>query len=260
MGISMINDILALTSEDVINGFHLSPEHDRYICNICLREFVIGEIFKIGNKYFDAVKTAEQHICEEHGSVLEVLTSADKRYTGITENQKELLLMIADGLSDNEIAKKTSTAAATVRHQRFMFKEKAKQAKLYLSIYELAIQGKKNSRTGRDGEEDLIDIHKGAKMVDDRYLVTKAEEDEIISNMFLSLAPLKLKNLSPKEKKKIVILRKISEQFSKDSTYSEKEVNKILSDIYEDFATVRRYLVEYGFMERTIDCGKYWVK
>jgi len=27
-----------------------------------------------------------------------------------------------------------------------------------------------------------------------------------------------------------------------------------------DHATLRRYLIEYGFLERTQDCGTYWVK
>ncbi|MEG2739993.1 DUF2087 domain-containing protein, partial [Clostridium sp.] len=30
--------------------------------------------------------------------------------------------------------------------------------------------------------------------------------------------------------------------------------------IYEDYATIRRALVEYGFMKRSNDCSSYWVK
>ncbi|HEX9062442.1 MAG TPA: DUF2087 domain-containing protein, partial [Clostridia bacterium] len=58
----------------------------------------------------------------------------------------------------------------------------------------------------------------------------------------------------------IVILKKISEQFEKNKRYSEKELNHIIKEIYEDFATIRRYLIEYGFMERTNDCKEYWLK
>ena len=36
--------------------------------------------------------------------------------------------------------------------------------------------------------------------------------------------------------------------------------NSVLKLIYEDYATIRRYLIEYGFMERTNDCKEYWVK
>ena len=97
-------------------------------------------------------------------------------------------------------------------------------------------------------------------MVDDRYSITKTEEDKIIASVFESLEPLKLKVFSPKEKKKIVILRKITEQFSKGKKYSEKDINSILKPIFEDYATIRRYLIEYGFMERTNDCKEYWLK
>jgi len=192
--------------------------------------------------------------------MLDILTSNDKKYTGITENQKELFKMIYSGMSDNEIAKITGVAPATIRHQRFVFREKAKQAKLYLSIYELALQGAAKSKTMPNGNEEIIDIHKGAKMVDDRYFVTKAEEQKVISTMFSSLSPLKLKTFSAKEKKKIVILKKIAEQFEMNKRYSEKELNSIIKGIYEDFATIRRYLIEYGFMERTNDCKEYWLK
>ncbi|MFR2551837.1 MAG: DUF2087 domain-containing protein [Clostridioides difficile] len=40
------------------------------------------------------------------------------------------------------------------------------------------------------------------------------------------------------------------EQFERGKKYSEKEVNQILESIYDDFATIRRYLIEYGFMSR----------
>ncbi|MGX4667923.1 DUF2087 domain-containing protein [Cerasibacillus sp. JNUCC 74] len=42
--------------------------------------------------------------------------------------------------------------------------------------------------------------------------------------------------------------------------YSEMEVNEILKAIYSDFAILRRYLIDYEFMERSRDCTKYWVK
>lgn len=255
-----MDDILALSLEELKHGFAFEPDHDRYVCNLCRSAFENGEVFKVGERYFNAEKMAEIHVEAEHGSMLDVLMSREKRYTGLTDIQKELLSMFSSGLTDSEIAKRTGTAAATIRHQRFMFKEKAKQAKLYLAIYECSNMSKQKSRNKADEKEEFMEIHEGAKMVDDRYFVTKAEEDTIIANMFSSLEPLKLKNLSPKEKKKIVILKKITGQFDSARKYSEKELNTILKDIYEDFATVRRYLIEYGFMARTDDGKEYWLK
>ncbi len=36
----------------------------------------------------------------------------------------------------------------------------------------------------------------------------------------------------------------------KDSTFTEKEVNAFLAEIYDDFAILRRYLVDYGYLSR----------
>lgn len=61
-----------------------------------------------------------------------------------------------------------------------------------------------------------------------------------------------------KEKKLLVVLRWLATQFEYDRTYTEKDVNAILSTIHEDYATLRRSLVEYGFMRREIGGGDYW--
>lgn len=256
----MINKLSNLSLDEIKNGYSFNPKSDKYICNICSKEFENGEIFKIDERYFDAEKMIKIHIKDAHSEVLPILMSFDKKFTGITENQKELLYMIYSGMTDGEISKKLGVAPATIRHQRFTFREKAKQAKLYLAIYELAFQGMEKNRNSLDSKESIVDVRNGAKMVDDRYFTTKAEEDQVISTMFSSIDPLRLTTFPAKEKKKIVILRKIANQFENDKRYSEKEVNMILKEIYDDFATIRRYLIEYGFMERTIDCQYYWIK
>lgn len=256
----MINKFWNMTLEEIKNGFTFNSKLDKYVCNICGKEFQNGEIFKIDNRYFDAKKMIKLHIQRDHLEVLQILMSYDKKYTGITENQKELLSIIYSGMTDIEIAKKMGVSAATIRHQRFTFREKAKQAKLYLAIYELAFQGMEKNKSKQDSKDDIVEVHNGAKMVDDRYFITKAEEDQVLFTAFSSLTPLKLKIFSSKEKKKIVILKKIAEQFERNKRYSEKEINLILKEIYEDFATIRRYLIEYGFMERTTDCNEYWLK
>jgi DNA-binding NarL/FixJ family response regulator len=108
-------------------------------------------------KHFDLkAMLTKIHIEKEHAEVLQLLMSYDKKFTGITENQKELLSMIHSGMTDGEIAKKMGVAAATIRHQRFTFREKAKQAKLYLAIYELAFQGMERNKSLLDNNEDII--------------------------------------------------------------------------------------------------------
>ena len=104
------------------------------------------------------------------------------------------------------------------------------------------------------------EIHSGATSVDERYLVTPEETKKILETCFSSLEPLVLAHFPVKEKKKLVILRLISGQFEAGKRYAEKEVNEILKFVYEDYVTIRRYLIEYGFMDRTRDCAEYWLK
>ena len=83
-------------------------------------------------------------------------------------------------------------------------------------------------------------------MVDARYEITQQEEQKILSTVFASMQPLRLKTFPPKEKKKVVILRTIAKEFEEGIRYSEVQVNEILKDIYPDYVTLRRYLIEYG--------------
>ena len=97
-------------------------------------------------------------------------------------------------------------------------------------------------------------------MVDDRYLATEEEREKILDTFFSSRSPLKLKSLSSKEKKKLIILSEIAAAFEKERQYTEKEVNQLLENIYDDYVTLRRYLIEYGFLDRTTNCSAYWRK
>lgn len=120
----MTSDFLNKTLTEIKSGYSYNDENCKYSCNNCGKEFETGEIFMFDNRYFEASKAIKLHIEKEHKSMFEMLTSYDKKYTGLTENQKELLAMINKGLSDNEIAKKLCVAPSTIRHQRFVLGKK----------------------------------------------------------------------------------------------------------------------------------------
>ncbi|MBC8062998.1 MAG: DUF2087 domain-containing protein [Clostridiaceae bacterium] len=249
-----VNEKLLLESnfEEIKNGYSLDTDKGIYKCLICGEIFEIGEVYSLNGRFFEAYKAIILHIKEKHGCILETLLEFDKKYTGITDNQKKLLNDFYYGLSDNEIAKKNELSPATIRHQRFMFREKAKQAKVYLAIFELVEKSL--------SKEGFVKVHNGATMVDERYEVTNSEQELIIKTYFDKTDSLKLKSFPTKEKRKIVVLRKISTLFEADKKYTEIQINNILKPIYSDVATIRRYLIEYGFMERTKDCKEYWLK
>ena len=69
----------------------------------------------------------------------------------------------------------------------------------------------------------------------------------------------KVTQFPTKEKKWLVMLRWLATKFEPGKRYSEKQVNAILTAYHEDYATIRRNLVEYGFMRRERGGGDYWL-
>ena len=59
-----------------------------------------------------------------------------------------------------------------------------------------------------------------------------------------------------RHKKRIVVLAWLAKQFEMGVRYSELEVNEQLQRYHPDYASLRRYLVDYGFMQR--EQGVYW--
>lgn len=77
-----------------------------------------------------------------------------------------------------DMAKKLNVTEATIRRQRFTFREKAKQAKFYLAMYELVFEDEPITT------EQIIPIHNNAIYVDDRYLITEDEKQHIVETFF----------------------------------------------------------------------------
>lgn len=238
--------------EEVKQGYLFKDEH--YTCLICGKSFEKGIIYQENDTLYQAEKYISLHINNSHGSVFEFLLDMDKKYTGLTDLQKNLLSYFYQDLSDQEIIKLSGGGStSTIRNHRFSFREKEKQAKVFLAIMEILKE--KNTK-----KSDLIEIHRTATMVDERYSITEEENSKFIKAYFKEGEDGPLSDFPTKEKRKIIILRHIIKKFDSNKKYSEKEVNAILKSIYHDYVTLRRYLIEYGYMDRTTDCSYYWVK
>ena len=87
------------------------------------------------------------------------------------------------------------------------------------------------------------------------------EEQKILRGYFSSAQGLngKISVIPSKEKRKKVVLAEIAKRFDCGKNYTEQEVNEILHHIYDDYATLRRHMVEYGYMNRERDGSRYWL-
>ncbi len=70
----------------------------------------------------------------------------------------------------------------------------------------------------------------------------------------------KLTRLPKGPKKTEVVLRWLATLFEAEKLYSEHEVNEVLKDKYaEDYVSLRRDLVDFGYLRRERGGGKYWL-
>ncbi|QGU95953.1 DUF2087 domain-containing protein [Clostridium bovifaecis] len=189
--------------EDFKRGYIWNNKEAQFVCLIC------GE--EIGDKD-DSINA---HITT-HGNPIERLLLLDKKYTGLTEIQKELLAMISNKYSNKEIASKLACTESTIRNMRFALRERARQARAFLAVMELA-------------QEDMPTVTQP-----------------------------KLRAFPAKEGKRKALLPRFANLFEPNKEYTEKEVKKIIKTIYEDDATIRRYLVDYGYLSRNKDGSKYY--
>jgi hypothetical protein len=60
----------------------------------------------------------------------------------------------------------------------------------------------------------------------------------------------RLRQIPAQRKKRVIVLQHLLQRFDPAQTYSEREVNDRLRPANDDVATLRRELVDYGFMER----------
>ena len=253
-----MNDLTELfwqaSLDEIKQGYLYQEQTDEFVCLICGKSFANGVIYPHQEQLYEARKYIAIHIAKQHGSSFEVLLNLDKKLTGLTDHQKTILELFYTGHTDTEIAKILNTGStSTIRNHRFSLREKQKQAKVFLAIMELLGEQTPKKQT-------FIDIPRNSKMVDDRFAITEEENKKILSACFKQGLDGPLELFPLKEKKRVVIVRHLLKNFESDKTYTEKEVNGVLGQFYPDYVLLRRYLIEYGFMDRTQDGSAYWVR
>ena len=80
-----------------------------------------------------------------------------------------------------------------------------------------------------------------------------AEEAEVLARFFHGD---RLSELPAQRHKRLVVLERLALEFEPGVRYRELEVNSLLRRFHDDHATLRRALVDEGFLDRA--AGEYW--
>lgn len=224
-----------------------------WICLLCGKTLEKGIIYPDHDVLYEAKRYMTVHIQREHGSVFQYLSGLDKKLTGLTEHQNRLLQLFYEGMNDKEVQQALGIgSASTIRNHRFALKEKERQSKVLLTLMELLKEKDRHAPS-------MVEIPKQARMVDERYNVTEEERQSILAKVFPEGTEAPLKTFKLKEKQKYVVLREIAARFKPGVMYSENEINDMIGRDNPDYVTIRRYLIEYGFLDRRDDGSQYWL-
>lgn len=238
--------------EELKQGY--MEKKETYTCLLCGEKTEKGMVYPYKDRFYEAERYMRIHIETEHISVFDYLLSMDKKLTGLTDHQKSLLQLFYQGKSDKDIQKEMNMGStSTIRHHRFALKEKERQAKTFLAIMELLKEKDEHAPA-------FLPVHKTATMVDDRYNITQEEMEKILKKYFPNGTNEPLVKFPPREKQRLIVLREIAGRLKPEHAYGEKELNQALKVIYEDYALIRRYLIDYGFLDRKPDGSEYWLK
>src|SRR5215217_589362 len=99
---------------------------------------------------------------------------------------------------------------------------------------------------------DAIRDLSGAVLGDQAHQPTDDEDNAVLRSFFDGP---RLRQIPASRKKRVIVLRRLLERFVPGRAYPETEVNELLRQAHDDVATLRRELVDYGFMVR--DRGIY---
>lgn len=105
-------------------------------------------------------------------------------------------------------------------------------------------------------QQPLLDALRATAQLADRTEIpddTAAYDQKVLSDF---LVAGRLKAIPAQQKKRDAILRYLVARFDAGRTYGEKEVSLLLAAYHEDFATLRRALVDARLLDRKN--GQYW--
>ena len=102
---------------------------------------------------------------------------------------------------------------------------------------------------------NIIDIIQEKSAETDKQEIREQEYRKKVIEAFFEYG--KLKAIPSQRKKEKIVLEEIAKGFEKGKIYTEREVNIIIADYYDDFCTLRRDMIAEHILER--ENMNYWL-
>ncbi|WP_405171346.1 DUF2087 domain-containing protein [Paenibacillus sp. FSL H8-0280] len=240
--------------EEIKRGY--MEEGPAYICVCCGYRTEAGIIYPEDGVLYEAARYMRVHIEKVHGSVFEYLLELDKSVTGLSDVQRGLLSQFYEGKKDAEVQMALGIgSASTIRNHRFVLKEKERQAKIFLALMELL----KSKDTQAPAEWVSPVTRHGHTIRRDSFDITEQDREKVLNKYFPEGTGGPLTTFHMQQKHKYIVLTEIAKRFDTERKYTEKQVNELLNEVNDDYVEIRRYLVDYGLLEREPDGSQYWL-
>jgi hypothetical protein len=221
------------------------------MCLYCGASFEDGRVFEIDGGPAIADRAARAHVQSVHGGPFAALIESGA--SGLPDVQEKVLRLQYEGRTDAQIAAALGgKAVSTVRNHRLALRRRETEACAFLALARLvALRGEAGA--------GLVEYPSGLTVSDDRTKVTPSEAKAIEAKYVKAgkEGEFVLSSWPRKQKEKLVLLLGIAGLFEPGRVYSEREVNAVLMPVWSDYAELRRYLIEYGFMSRRPDGSEY---
>ncbi|MFC6201747.1 DUF2087 domain-containing protein [Lactiplantibacillus nangangensis] len=233
-------NLAKLTLNELQQGWHATPQG--LACNYCQAAWPSET----------SLDQLQNHLDIVHGGNQSQLLHLKSRYNTLTVKQQDLLTAFATGIKDQALAEQLQVAPATVRHQKFTFREKAKQAKFYLAVYETVFNTSTDAPVTNEATT-AVDTQNQAQ------LLTEDETAKILKTYFdFDQDPVRLKRLPQKHAALMTVLTRIVAEVPENIPLSVTAINAYLKPIYFDYHTIRRELIKYQFIQPAMTSNQYF--
>ena len=213
-------------------------------------ETILKGIDTLGRCIFCGELGGEEHIALCHGSVFSALTELGPDAAGLTQQQFDAILCFARNMPDWQIAQHLDIKESTVRYQRFNLKNNARQARIFLALMELTFR---KPAASAPPARRLVKLPQN-------YTEECFQASEIDIERALACFEgdtFRLWNYPRIDRRRVVILRHIATRFEQGRDYTEREINDILRESYNDVEMLRREMIMIQLLERERDGSRY---